>query len=637
MSTKPQKTQTNEEELFEYLGDIRKQIEALNIPKPAYAGILVQRNKAVVTTVCGQKKEVGECPLNTKKIETDIALYLRKLSLENNRKYIAAGIAGECDLEKLGSKLWLSEDIVPFIFDDTQDTKKMADRAANKFDDQNTIKVGLSDENEVDVSFLVTLNDYRKTSSPANFKKLLSLAEKFKGKRISFFNATPQGGGVALMRHALVRLYRLLGVDAHWYVLHDEKPEVFEVTKVKFHNVLQAVADPSTVLNQADKDFYNAWISENAKKFKKIFKQSDVIVIDDPQPSGLIPYIKQVNPGAKIIYRSHIQLVAKLADQPGTSQNITWEFIWENIKESDCFITHPIKEFISKKLPDDKTVMMPASTDPLDGLNKPLSPRQLDYYTKLFNKILIQEGQTPLDLTRPHIVQIARFDPSKGIPDVIESFAKLRKKMEKNSKNLPQLVIVGNGSVDDPDRKPIYNLVTEVLKKPENSHIKEDVKITYLAHNDQLLNTILRQSKIALQLSHKEGFEIKATESLMKGKPVVVYDSGGIPLQVKDDINSFVVKEAGNTNQVAKHLYELLTDHKLYEKMSKAAMKHVRKDVLTVSNAINWLFLSNQLISQGRINSNQTHIKNLVKKIKILPLAQLTHTIKQKLFNSKKS
>lgn len=33
---------------------------------------------------------------------------------------------------------------------------------------------------------------------------------------IAFFNSTPQGGGVALMRHALIRLLRLIGVTCRW-------------------------------------------------------------------------------------------------------------------------------------------------------------------------------------------------------------------------------------------------------------------------------------------------------------------------------------------------------------------------------------------------------------------------------------
>jgi len=36
--------------------------------------------------------------------------------------------------------------------------------------------------------------------------------------KIGFFSATPQGGGVALMRHALVRFCDQLGVRLNWFV-----------------------------------------------------------------------------------------------------------------------------------------------------------------------------------------------------------------------------------------------------------------------------------------------------------------------------------------------------------------------------------------------------------------------------------
>ena len=36
------------------------------------------------------------------------------------------------------------------------------------------------------------------------------------GTKVAFFSSTPQGGGVALMRHALVRLAKLLDVDLTW-------------------------------------------------------------------------------------------------------------------------------------------------------------------------------------------------------------------------------------------------------------------------------------------------------------------------------------------------------------------------------------------------------------------------------------
>lgn len=59
-----------------------------------------------------------------------------------------------------------------------------------------------------------------------------------------------------------------------------------------------------------------------------------------------------------------------------------------------------------------------ASTDPLDGLNKPIPGQIQDFYRHEFDEaVLRSEGRT-LDWSRPYIIQIARFDPSKGIPDL---------------------------------------------------------------------------------------------------------------------------------------------------------------------------------------------------------------------------
>lgn len=50
------------------------------------------------------------------------------------------------------------------------------------------------------------------------------------------------------MRHALIRFCQHLQVNAHWYVT-TPSPDVFSITKRKFHNVLQGVA-PRTYFRQ---------------------------------------------------------------------------------------------------------------------------------------------------------------------------------------------------------------------------------------------------------------------------------------------------------------------------------------------------------------------------------------------------
>lgn len=66
---------------------------------------------------------------------------------------------------------------------------------------------------------LTTLDDYKPTCSSATWDSTMHFASQLKEKKvkIAFFSSTPQGGGVALMRHALVRFARLAGVDLTWY------------------------------------------------------------------------------------------------------------------------------------------------------------------------------------------------------------------------------------------------------------------------------------------------------------------------------------------------------------------------------------------------------------------------------------
>jgi alpha,alpha-trehalose phosphorylase (configuration-retaining) len=185
--------------------------------------------------------------------------------------------------------------------------------------------------------------------------------------------------------------------------------------------------------------------------------------------------------------------------------------------------------------------------------------------------------------------------------------------LEKEGKVVPQLVIAGNAAIDDPEGIPLYNNTLELLRSKKYKHLEEDVKVSRLPHIDQLLNALMRRSKIALQLSIKEGFEVKVTEALMKGVPIVAYRTGGIPLQIKEGVNGYLI-EPGNTKEVARVLYELMTDEKKYSKMSAAAEKYANKDYLTVPNALCWLYMAVRLIKGEEIKGNFAWVKETAHK-----------------------
>ena len=122
-------------------------------------------------------------------------------------------------------------------------------------------------------------------------------------------------------------------------------------------------------------------------------------------------------------------------------------------------------------------------------------------------------------------------------------------------------------------------------------HLIPDVSVMRLDHNDQLLNTILSNAHVVLQLSTREGFEVKVSEALHAGRPVIATKTGGIPIQVKDHVNGFLV-EPEDWRAVAAYLKRLFSDDELHERMSHEARTGVSDEVGTVGNALAWFYLA---------------------------------------------
>lgn len=133
-----------------------------------------------------------------------------------------------------------------------------------------------------------------------------------------------------------------------------------------------------------------------------------------------------------------------------------------------------------------------------------------------------------------------------------------------------------------------------------------------LASNDQLLNALLSASHTVLQLSTREGFEVKVSEALHKGKPVIATDRGGIPLQIQPGKNGYLVKP-GDHRAVAKHLLELYTDEGLYKKMSEFARNSVSDEVGTVGNALSWLYLADKWANVGGVQPEGRWVNDLAR------------------------
>ncbi|KAF7304663.1 Trehalose phosphorylase [Mycena kentingensis (nom. inval.)] len=469
------------------------------------------------------------------------------------------------------------------------------------------------------------LGVYQASVRPGTWNAVNKLADELREKKvkIGFFSSTPQGGGVALMRHALIRFLTLLDVDVAWYV-PNPSPAVFRITKDN-HNRLQGVAAPDLRLTQADKERFDEWILKNGLRWTAEGGPLapggvDVAFIDDPQMPGLIPLIKKVRPDLPIVYRSHIEIRSDLVHIPGSPQEEVWQYLWNNIQLADLFISHPVSKFVPDDVPIEKLALLGAATDWLDGLNKEMDDWDKAYYMGVFRDLCAKEKMHQLQWpARDYFVQVARFDPAKGIPHVIDSYAKFRRMLKAAQPNVaeedcPQLLICGHGAVDDPDASIIYDQVTQLIASKEYSEFSSDIVVMRLPPSDQLLNALMANARIALQLSTREGFEVKVSEAVHAGIPIIASRTGGIPLQIEHGKSGFLTTPgAEGTDEVAKHLFELYSDEALYRNMSAYAKTHVSDEVGTVGNAAAWLYLA-VMYSRGiKIKPNGAWLNDMLR------------------------
>ena len=118
--------------------------------------------------------------------------------------------------------------------------------------------------------------------------------------------------------------------------------------------------------------------------------------------------------------------------------------------------------------------------------------------------------------------------------------------------------------------------------------------IIITAENQILVNCLQRSSDVIIQKSLKEGFGLTVTEALWKGKPVVASNVGGIPLQIKDGENGFLV-DPYDIEGFANRIIKILENPDLGKKMGERGKEVVRKKFLITRLLLDHLDVLNTL------------------------------------------
>jgi trehalose synthase len=394
-----------------------------------------------------------------------------------------------------------------------------------------------------------SLADYTHLVGRDLIERVRELAEPLKGKRVLHVSATAFGGGVSEILYTIVPLMRDVGLDAHWNVIFG-KEEFFNATKL-LHNSLQG--DPATLSEEQWKLFWEI----NQLNAEGLDGDWDAIIVHDPQPVGLRHWAGQN--GRKWIWRCHIDLSEPNAASIGELQPM--------ISEYDATVWH-MDDYVPEGLRGDTRVrIVPPAIDPLSPKNMAFSPDDAAFVCEQFG----------IDVDRPLLCQVSRFDPWKDPIGVIDAYRQVTEKMED-----VQLALVGSMATDDPEGWEFFQ------KTFEYAAGDPDIKILNNLNNVGAIevNAFQSQADVVLQKSIREGFGLTVTEAIWKGRPTVAGNVGGIPLQIVDGQTGFLVN---SPEECAKRCLEILADPELGIRLGRTGKERVRRQFLSPRLLRDWM------------------------------------------------
>jgi len=384
-----------------------------------------------------------------------------------------------------------------------------------------------------------SLADYTHIVGRPLIEEIRELAEPLRGKRVVHLNATAYGGGVAEILHTLVPLMRDVGLDCDWQVIYGQD-EFFEATKI-MHNALQG--NPQDLTEEQ----WAVWTQYNEMNARELVRGSEVCIVHDPQPAAIPSLVPEKS--TAWVWRCHIDV--------STPNAATMERLLPYLGTYPASLFH-VDGYVPSGMNGGVHVVPPA-IDPLAPKNMALSREDAIYICRQFG----------IDVDRPLICQVSRFDPWKDPQGVIDAYKLVKREIPDL-----QLALVGSMASDDPEGWDFYNATIEHAAGDPDIHILNNFNNVGSIE----VNAFQSLADVVIQKSTREGFGLTVSEALWKARPFVGGDVGGIPLQVEDGHSGFLVS---SSEECAERSLEILRHPELGRELGRQGKAHVREHFLT--------------------------------------------------------
>ena len=384
-----------------------------------------------------------------------------------------------------------------------------------------------------------TVESYRGIAGDDAVADLRDLASGLRGMRVLEVSSTATGGGVAELLATGVPLLRDLGIDAQWSVIPGDQ-EFFAFTK-GLHNGLQG--RPITIHEDERADY----LRHNAEYARSLADGWDVVIVHDPQPAATRALVDH-DGGARWVWRCHVDSSAPDPE--------AWEFVRPFVEHYDLAV-FTLGEFVPKDLRIPVRLIRPA-IDPLSSKN-----RELPGY--LSRETVAELG---VDVARPLMLQVSRFDPWKDPLGVVDVWRLVRRDFPSL-----QLGMVGAMAGDDPEAWGIYRELEDLVRGERDCFLLTN----QMGVNAHEVNALQRVADVAIQKSIREGFGLVVSETLWKGTAMVAGRAGGIPAQLQDGVGG---RLADGLEDFAGCVSHLLEHPSVAREMGVEGRRHIREQFL---------------------------------------------------------
>jgi trehalose synthase len=396
------------------------------------------------------------------------------------------------------------------------------------------------------------LADYTHLVGRPLVEEVNELAEGLKGLKVLHLSATAFGGGVSEILYTIVPLMRDVGIECDWQVIIGRE-EFFNATKL-MHNALQG---HPLDLSASEWKVYEEYNEINAGYLTEGW---DVVIVHDPQPLLIRQHVPEKS--KHWIWRCHIDL--------STPHKPTIERLVPRMNEYNGAVFH-LQEYVPDGMRSTNgqapVHIVPPAIDPLSPKNMALSPEDAAFVCDQFG----------VDVDRPLMCQVSRFDPWKDPLGVIDAYRLVHAEVPE-----AQLALVGSMATDDPEGWEFFNSTMEYAGGDE------DIKILNNLNNVGSIevNAFQSQAEVLVQKSTREGFGLTVSEALWKARPFIGGNVGGIPLQVRDGETGYLVD---SPEQCADRAIRILKDPEHARQLGRAGKEHVRKHFLSPRLLRDWL------------------------------------------------